>query len=367
MRITRTKAWLTAAAAVAVVAAVTTPSSAATNDPLYDKQWGLQQINAEQAWATSTGAGAVIAVLDTGLDLNHPEFSGKLVPGATFTCPKGAVPCGNGDWKGPDGVGNDSDTHGTHVAGIAAAAAGNGAGIAGVAPNAKIMPVKVLEAGSGSYEEIANGIRWATDHGADVINMSLGGLAGTQVLPILGIETAMAEAIAYAVSQGTAVVSAAGNTSTPLCSDPAFTNDAICVTATDRNELKSWYSEFGVKPDLKVVAAPGGAGLVSCDDDVWAPVPAGTGSDACGQADYDAYAGTSMATPHVAGVVALLAAQGRSLDDIYEVLLATARTPGGLVRGVYGPVYGYGIVDAAAAVAAAGATTTRTKGKKPRR
>ncbi|MGH3714084.1 MAG: S8 family serine peptidase [Micromonosporaceae bacterium] len=366
MRITRARALTAAAIAVAAVAAVATPSSAATTDPLYGKQWGLQQIHAEQAWARSTGTGAVIAVLDTGIDFAHPEFAGKTVPGATFTCPKGTVPCGNGDWKGPDGVGNEEDTHGSHVAGIAAAATGNGAGIAGVAPNAKIMPVKVLEAGSGSYAEIANGIRWAADHGADVINMSLGGLAGTQVLPIVGISDDMSRAIEYAVGKGTAIVSAAGNTSTPLCSDPAFTDDAICVTATDRNEAKSWYSEYGVKPDLKVVAAPGGAGLIACDDDVWAPVPLGTGSSACGQKDYDAYAGTSMATPHVAGVVALLAAQGRSLENIYSVLLSTARTPGSLARGVYGPVYGYGIVDAAAACAAAGAASTGTRGKKQR-
>ena len=353
MRITRTRLYLAAGIAVAAVAAVATPSHAATNDPLYAKQWGLTQINASQAWAKSTGAGAVIAVVDTGVDLSHPDLQGKLVTGATFTgCPKGQRPCGNGDWRGPDGNGAADDVHGTHVSGTAAAATGNGVGIAGVAPAAKIMPVKVLEEGSGSYEDIADGVRWATDHGADVINMSLGGLAGTQLLPLLGVDTTLADAIAYAVGKGVAVVAAAGNTSTPLCSDPAFTDDVICVVATDRNELKSAYSEFGIKPDLNVVSAPGGAGLVNCDDDVWSSVPQGTGSDACGQKNYDAFAGTSMATPHVAGVAALLAAQGRSRAGIYNAILTTARTPGALARGVYNPVYGYGIVDAAAAVAA---------------
>ncbi|MGH3750789.1 MAG: S8 family serine peptidase, partial [Micromonosporaceae bacterium] len=128
--------------------------------------------------------------------------------------------------------------------------------------------------------------------------------------------------------------------------------DVMCVAATDRNETKTWYSEHAVKPDFKAVSAPGGAGLISCDDDIWAPVPRGTGSAACGQADYDAYAGTSMATPHVAGVAALLAAQGRGASDIYDVLMSTARTPGA-GRGVYTPEYGWGIVDAEAAVAAA--------------
>ncbi|MGH3727745.1 MAG: S8 family serine peptidase [Micromonosporaceae bacterium] len=358
MLITRTRVIVATALAVAAVVAAATPSSAATNDPLHEKQWGLQQIRAEAAWPASDGAGAVIAVLDTGVDTGHPELSGKLVGGATFTgCGKGQSPCGNGDWKGPDGDGAPDDVHGTHVAGIAAAATGNGTGIAGVAPSAKIMSVKVLEAGSGSYSEIAAGIRYAADHGADVINMSLGGLAGTQVLPIVGIADEMSQAIAYAVDKGVAVVSAAGNSATPLCSDPAFTDDAMCVVATDRNETKTWYSEHGVKPDLKVVSAPGGAGLVACDDDVWSAVPRGTGSSACGRSDYDAYAGTSMATPHVAGVAALLAAQGRSLENIYSVLMSTARTPGDAARGVYTPEYGWGIVDAEAATAAAGATS----------
>ncbi|WP_217634879.1 S8 family serine peptidase [Micromonospora pattaloongensis] len=122
--------------------------------------------------------------------------------------------------------------------------------------------------------------------------------------------------------------------------------------ATDRNELKAWYSNLGAKLDLKAVAAPGGAGLVSCDDDIWSVVPRGSGAAGCGQSDYDALAGTSMAAPQVAGVAALLFAQGRSLDNVYSVLMSTARTPAGVLRGVYTPAYGWGIVDAGAAVAA---------------
>jgi serine protease len=123
------------------------------------------------------------------------------------------------------------------------------------------------------------------------------------------------------------------------------------VTSTDRNELRSWFSNFGVKPGLDVVAAPGGAGLVFCEDDVVSTVPAGS-EGVCGSGGYDYYAGTSMATPHVAGVAALLTAQGRSVTEVFDVLKSTARTPGVGLRGVYTPVYGYGVVDAAAAVAA---------------
>ena len=137
MRLARPAA--VAAAALSAVALTASPAlAAAPNDPLYAKQYGPQQVHAEQAWATSTGAGAVIAVVDTGVDLGHADLQGKLVSGATFI---GCNPsCGNGDWKGPDGVAQPSDNHGTHVSGIAAAATNNGIGIAGVAPDASIMP-----------------------------------------------------------------------------------------------------------------------------------------------------------------------------------------------------------------------------------
>ncbi|MGN9804958.1 S8 family peptidase [Micromonospora sp. L32] len=348
MSITQLLAGTTLATVLVAVAA--TPAQAAGNDPLYDKQWGLRQVHAEQAWATSTGAGVVIAVVDTGVDLNHPDMTSKLVPGATFVdC--GATSCGNGDWRGPNGKPDAGDEHGTHVAGIAAAATGNGVGIAGVAPDAKIMPIKVLEAGSGSFADIAAGIRYAADHGAKVINLSLGALPGSQALTLTGLESAATQAITYAHAKGVAVIAAAGNETAPLCDTPAWEAGALCVAATDRNEVKAWYSNLGVKADLRAIAAPGGAGLVNCDDDVWSSVPLGTGSDTCGQGNYDAYAGTSMATPYVSGVAALLFAQQRRLDNVYSVLMSTARTPLGL-RGVYTPIYGWGIVDAQAAVAA---------------
>jgi len=326
-----------------------------TNDPLYAKQWGLQQIHAEQAWTRTTGVGAVVAVVDTGVDFAQPDLQGQTLPGATFTGCAAVVPCGNGDFRGPDGFHN-GDEHGTHVAGIIAAARGNAIGVVGVAPGAKILPVKVLEAGSGSSENIAAGIRWAADHGANVINLSLGSTPGGQVLSITGVDTAMKDAIAHARAKGVLTVAAAGNSSTALCTDPAFDSQAICIGATDQRGLHSWYSELPNKLDQKSVSAPGGAGLTalglegSCDEDIWSTVPAGTGSAGCGQPNYDAYAGTSMATPHVAGVAALLYAQGRTVDRVEQAILTTALTPGAGLRGSYTPAYGYGVVDALAAV-----------------
>src|SRR3954469_15377182 len=110
MRLARPAAAAAAAALSAIALTATPASAAAPNDPLYSKQYGPQQVHAEQAWATSTGVGAVIAVVDTGVDLTHEDLSGKLVPGATFIgC---ATSCGNGNWKGPNGVGDADDTHG---------------------------------------------------------------------------------------------------------------------------------------------------------------------------------------------------------------------------------------------------------------
>ena len=323
----------------------------APNDPLYSRQWGPQQVNAAQSWGTSTGAGAVIAVVDSGVDLSHPDLQGKLVAGATFVGCATNGPWGDGDWESGIDAGA-GDGHGTHVSGIAAAATGNGVGIAGVAPDAKIMPVKVLGEEGGSFEEVAAGIRWAADHGADVVNMSLGAIPGVQALEITGLISEAAEAIDYANRKGVVVVAASGNEAAPLCASPSFNNGALCVGATDRLEAKAWYSNLTVKPDLMAVAAPGGQAGPFCAEDVVSTVPGGT-EGFCGRntPGYDFYAGTSMATPHVAGVAALLKAQGRSNTETYDVLADTARTPGVEPRGTYTPAYGYGIVDAAAAVA----------------
>jgi subtilisin family serine protease len=351
--------------ALVTTLALVSPAGAQTatpNDEYYGLQWGPKQIRAEQAWATSTGAGQTIAVVDTGVDLDHPDLKAHLVKGATFTGCAENGPCGNGDWESgtAEAQAEGAHPHGTHVAGIAAAVTGNGTGIAGVAPDASIMPVKVLTDQGGSFAEVGAGVRWAADNGADVINLSLGAIPGAQALVITGLLSETKEAIEYAVDKGVVVVAAAGNEFFPLCDTPAFTAEALCVIATDRFETKATYSNFVSNESLNIVAAPGGAAFLACSEDIISTVPAGAEgfcSKNRGTPGYDFYAGTSMATPHVAGVAALLTAQGRSVADVYDVLLATSRQPVTGLRGVYTPTHGFGIVDAAAAVAAPGAGT----------
>ena len=356
----RPLALLATAVLVGGSALTTAALAASTGDELSGKQWGLDQVRAPAAWSTTTGAGAVVAIVDSGVDRDHPDLQGKLVGGATFLGCK--TSCGDGDWEsGPKDSAKDKSTHGTHVAGIAAATTGNGIGIAGVARDAQILPVKVLDEAGGSFADIAAGITYAADNGADVINLSLGALPGVQALTFTGLISDVQKAITYARSKDVVVVAAAGNDfQVPLCGTPAFDRGALCVTATDKREAPAAYSNMGINQNLQSVAGPGGSLLPLCGEDVLSTVPLGTGrSSGCGVGtDYDEYAGTSMAAPHVAGVATLLAAQGRSANEIMSVLLSTSRQPVSGLRGVFTPSYGFGIVDAAAAVAAAGGSST---------
>ena len=297
------------------------PGSGVVNDPLFARQWGLDLINAPEAWARGAkGAGAVIAVIDTGVDLNHPDLRGRLVGGIDLVAGETDCP------RGPQ----DEHGRGTHVAGIAAAATDNGIGIAGVAPRARIMPVRVLDAeGVGSIEDIAAGIRWAADNGAHVLNLSFA------ELPVRGqdeaINSDIEAAVNYAWAKG-AVIVAAGGDAPSLCSYPSYARQAICVAASDRRGLPTYYSSLtGKGPEsdapvwrepLRALRGPDGAGTVLAEDDenIWGPIWPGAKADGGAIEGYDALAGTGMATPFVSGVAALLVGQGLTNQQIIDRL-----------------------------------------------
>jgi len=313
------------------------PTATAPNDPLLDRQWGLSQIKVGGAWSRGAlGAGTTIAVVDTGVDLNHPDLRDKLLPGADFvtdeTCTPGA---------------QDLNGHGTHVAGIAAAITNNGIGVAGVAPSAGILPVRVLDsAGEGTGDDISNGIKWAADQGAQVINLSLG-----NDVPVVDV-TGLGEAVDYAWSKGAVIVAAAGNSTLPLCGFPAASTHAVCVAATDSTGTPSIYSNFPLRLDGGVaVRAPGGDGSGDCgpDADIWStfwPAASGDEAEACPPTGYEPLAGTSMATPFVSGIAALLRGAGLSNQQVLDCLKRTSSNGGS-----YDPIWGYGVVSAESAVA----------------
>ncbi len=306
------------------------------NDTYYSQyQWQLPHIGAETAWDTTTGdSSIIIAVLDTGVDLGHPDLASKLVSGYDFI---------NND-DNPD----DDEGHGTHVAGIAAAASNNNTGIAGVSWGARIMPVKVLnEEGSGPNSDIAQGVIWAVDHGADILNMSLGGESESATLR---------DAVTYAYEHGALVVAAAGNSYQEgnRTNYPAAYEHVLAVAATNDRDEHARYSNSG---DYVDVAAPGGDPDGNSDDDprhwILSTFYRSSGNN------YAWMSGTSQAAPHVAGLAALLLTLDPTLspDDLTDIIEDTAvdvESPG------WDEFSGYGRIDMAAAVAAVLATPTPT-------
>jgi len=245
------------------------------NDPLYSNQWGLKKINATQAWDESQGGAGPVAVIDTGVSASHPDLKGQVLAGYNFVSDNTNT--------------NDDHGHGTHVSGIVSAVTNNSLGVSSIGFKGTILPVKVLSSsGSGTYSDVASGIVYAADHGAKIINLSLGGPSYSQTLQ---------NAVTYAVNKGSFVIAAAGNSgsSTPLY--PAACKGALAITASDSSDNLASFSSYGQNA---FVAAPG--------VNITSTYPGDT---------YKGMSGTSMATPHVAGLFELAYAYMSSTEKSF--------------------------------------------------
>ncbi|GAA5443655.1 hypothetical protein Misp06_01833 [Microbulbifer sp. NBRC 101763] len=339
------------------------------SDPLYPKMWHYSQIAVQDAWSTSTGRGAIVAVLDTGILSGHPDLQGQLVAGFDMISDIDNSVDGDGIDPNPEDPGDapDSDNdswHGTHVAGTIAAATNNGIGIAGVAHEAKIMPVRVLGAEGASDYDIAQGIYFAAgltndsgkvpDQKADVINMSLGGAGYSQT---------MQDAISAAREAGVIIVAAAGNNSDDVSNySPANLDGVVTVAATQQGGEPVWYSNFGGNVDL---TAPGGLMPIDrrdpfdpFDPKVIAKSDGGVISTLGKETEsgeiefiYGGMQGTSMAAPHVSGVIALMKEEWESMTpDDFDSLITDFKVSYGNTPS---PRFGYGEINAELAVASA--------------
>ena len=321
------------------------------NDTNFSQQYGFGTgaggIRATEAWDITSGAGTVVAVLDTGIT-NHSDLNANILPGYDFIIDTAVAADGNGRDADPSDPGdayggNPSSWHGTHVAGTVAAVTNNGKGVAGTAFNAKVVPVRVLGKGGGYDSDIADAIIWASGgtvsgvpanaNPAEVINLSLGGSGACG--------TTTQAAINGAVGRGTTLVIAAGNSNANTSGfSPANCNNVVAVGAITSTGARASYSNYGALVD---VAAPGSGVLSTLNSGTAGP----------GAESYASYNGTSMAAPHVAGVVALIqsvSSPARTPAQIEALLKSSARafpsTPSQPI--------GAGIVNAKAAVDAAG-------------
>ena len=310
------RTWRVSLLGLAVAALMVVPMAAAqaSNDPFFKNQWALGRIGAEKAWTRTTGAGVRIGIVDTSVDLQHEDLAGKVV--ASTNC------VGSGGDQGKcKGSAQDDQGHGTHVSGIAAAVTDNGKGIAGVAPGAVLVVAKALGAqGSGQGSDVIAGIKWVVDHGAKVVNLSLGDPA--QLLNILISENELKEGVDYAWSHGAVPVIAAGNSNTGgLGLEGSNYGDinAIIVGATGPDDQPASYSTSTGNAKW-AVAAPGGAADQKKADDIYSTFWISGQKNA-----YTYLAGTSMAAPHVSGAIALLLAEGYSQQGAVQRLLDTAK------------------------------------------
>ena len=315
-----------------------TASTSSPDDPYRSYQWNLDQIDAQGAWAYGTGSGITVAVIDTGLAKGGPDGMGSTLSGYDFY---------NSDSDPTDGNG-----HGTFVSGTIAQKTDNGVGVAGVAPGVKILPVKVMsDQGYGDINAISNGIIWAADQGATVASMSLGSSSKSQTLE---------DACRYAYDKGVTLVAASGNEFARSVSYPAAYDTVIAVGASRYDGTRAGYSNTGSGLGL---LAPGGDTSVDQNGDGYADgVLQETREN--GKWSYTFWEGTSMATPHVSAVAALIQAQGvTDPAEVANILYSTAKDVG---SAGFDTSTGYGLLNAGAAVAmAAGSGSTGDAGSGP--
>ena len=334
---------------------------AVPNDAFYAYQWHYPLINLPAAWDVTTGSSdVVVAVADTGVLLSHPDLNGQLVDGYDFISSTDISLDGDGVDDDPDDPGDQdsvsgSSFHGTHVAGTIAAASNNGTGVAGIAWNTRIMPLRVLGHGGGTSYDIIQAVKYAAglatdysgvqlDQPVDVINLSLGGESYSQT-----------EAAVYraAREQGVIIVASSGNNGTTAKMYPAAYDGVVSVSAVTINETIAAYSNTGSTID---VAAPGGSSTDTNGDGYVDGVLSTIGDDSNGSIEmgYGFYMGTSMAAPHVSGVIALMKAVYPDMTpDEFDALLEGEYLTQDLGDADWDSKFGYGLIDAQKAVLAA--------------
>jgi len=320
------------------------PLLSAPNDPLYKegKQWNMTMIGVEKAWETTHGEDVVVAVLDTGISTGKGKY--PRVPDLHQTC---MVEGRNFTRDGAKNDPYDYHGHGTHVGGTIAQSTNNGIGAVGVAFKACLMPVKVLgDNGSGSTAGIAEAIVWAVDNGAHVINMSLGGGGYSKV---------MDNALNYAVSKNVFVACAAGNNGGPRIEYPAAMDGCQAVSSVGKAGKLAFYSSYGTNGNGLFITAPGGDQRADGQEGgVWQNTIK-TGDPT--KHGYFPFQGTSMATPHVAGVAALVVSAlptEYTLDQVKDAMSSSATAMNDRAK------YGSGLLNAEKAVSAAKNTDDST-------
>ena len=304
------------------------------DDPIYGYQWHLPQVQSDAAWNISRGANVTVAVVDSGVS------RGDDLACRTFVAPYSAITDTPGETAAKDQQG-----HGTHVAGTIGQCTNNNKGVAGMAPNVKLMPVRVLDAaGNGTMADVATGINWAVDHGAGIINLSLGMECNGATWPSCS-QSLINDAIDKATNHDVLIVAAAGNSSGSTPYFPANHPDVIAVAAVDYNQQRTWYSNRG---DALTISAPGGDTDQDANHDGYVDGVLQQTFDE-GNWGYYFYQGTSMASPHVAGAAALPRSYvpNATREQVKEALIHTAKDlgdPG------FDNLYGYGLLQTADAL-----------------